>query len=132
MDRHRTTSADSNASTQELNLWRNILQGFVSFDRACAATESSINRLNKVHSKVTSREAAKEGFTIKAGLRIEDIYKQAIEVHENELRYSHKTDQRIVSNLLEKIGMMKAEGESGDSGLRLILYRTKAEKTEIG
>ncbi|KAJ3257928.1 hypothetical protein HK103_004219 [Boothiomyces macroporosus] len=92
--RQRSESEDSN-STKELSSWTHITSAFTELHNLRLQNDIVVNKINKVHSKVNSREESKEGFTIKAGLRIQEVYRNAIDYAEQEIRVLKRTMEKV-------------------------------------
>jgi hypothetical protein len=86
MNRNRTLSGEiPMASTpQEIEIWATIHKDFASLHTLRGQTEGNVNKVNKAHEKVKTREATNEPFTIKAGYRLLEMYQQTMEQLEAE------------------------------------------------
>jgi DNA primase catalytic subunit len=78
-----------------INLWAHITQELTSLSAMRSQNDAQANKINKAHKKVESREASNDSFTVKAGLRLQEIYSQSVELIEAELKVLERTEKKI-------------------------------------
>jgi hypothetical protein len=79
----------------EQSLWIQITKDLTCLLSARTQNDHQSKTINKAHKKVESREASNEAFTVKAGLRLQEIYNQSMDCLENEINILNKTIDRI-------------------------------------
>jgi hypothetical protein len=83
--RHREQQSPN---IQEQTIWNEITKGFQSLQSLRQQNETQTNKVNKAHEKVRIREASNESFTIKAGIRLTEMYHTSIDLAELENKYT--------------------------------------------
>ncbi|KAJ1328822.1 hypothetical protein BSLG_009909 [Batrachochytrium salamandrivorans] len=71
-------------ANDELLLWQLVTQDMTALHAQRIINDSALVRMNKVHGKIADRQEAKEGFSVKAAVKLGLIYKDAIEKAEQE------------------------------------------------
>ena len=80
-------SSNGSASLLAQQAWTNLKTQLLEIQKVKDKTDALISRINKGHSKVQNREQSQELFTIKAGLRLQEIYNNLLAQSEQERMY---------------------------------------------
>ncbi|OAJ41093.1 hypothetical protein BDEG_24739 [Batrachochytrium dendrobatidis JEL423] len=96
-------------SNEELQLWQQVTLEMTALHAQRAINDVALQRMNKVHGKIADRQEAKEGFSVKAAVKLGMIYKDAIEKAEQELRVV----QRAYDHLTRLISLRESSESAG-------------------
>jgi hypothetical protein len=118
------------ASTpQELAIWATIHKDFAALHTLRGQSEGNVNKVNKAHEKVKTREATNEPFTVKAGYRLLEMYQQTMEQLEAENKYVGL----MQSNISSFKSLVYVDPTARRKGSRYpLVTRIEAKEAEIG
>ncbi|KAI8918901.1 SGF29 tudor-like domain-containing protein [Entophlyctis helioformis] len=105
--------------TEESSLWTQAVHDLSLLHALRIQNDSSLARMNKVHSKIAERQESKDGFTVRAAVKLGLIYKDAVDKAEQELR--------VMQRVQERLGILHALREAAESGVET---KRKKRKTE--
>ncbi|KAL2916525.1 hypothetical protein HK105_203958 [Polyrhizophydium stewartii] len=111
-------------TNEEHSLWSQVTQDMGALHSLRLQNDSALARMNKVHSKIADRQESKEGFSVKAAVKLGHIYKDAIEKAEHE--------SRVLNRALERIGVLIALREATETGIESKRKKRKTDAKAAG